>query len=82
MAKSLKTPIDITVTPSIRAIMRRYNTEGDNTPIEVADIQNVIKALSHECGRHVKKIQELEEKIIKQKKELTRLYTITKEKEN
>ena len=69
MVQGIHEPIDITIDPRVRAIMRNGRGDGD---FEVADIQNIIKAMSvyHNKLRH--QVNEQGMKIARQKKMLTR----------
>ncbi len=68
MAQLIHEPIDITVEPRIRAIMRRRKKE--QLPPEVADIQIVINALSAKIQWQAERIKDLEWKIKRQKTQL------------
>lgn len=66
MAKLIHEQINITVDPYVRIIMRKNKIKHDE-PLEVADIQLVIKALSNQCQRQSDRINYLQG-VIKSKK--------------
>ena len=66
MAKDIHIPINITVEPKVRAIMRKSKNYPDE-PLEVVDIQNVIKGLSRYITVLRRRISKLEDKTKKQK---------------
>lgn len=70
MAKDIHIPINITVEPRIRAIMRS-NRDNPDEPLEVADIQTLIKATSRYINTLRHRITTLEDKVIRQKHKLT-----------
>ncbi len=78
MAKDIHTPINITVEPRIRAILLS-NKDNPDEPLEVADIQTLIKATSRYINTLRHRITTLENKVVRQKHKLTE-YENAKEK--
>ena len=74
MPKLIHEPIIVDINPMLRTVLRRGNMETFNVqPMEIADIQIIIKALSHQCQTYANKIRDLETKIKLQKNKLTEL---------
>ncbi len=73
MAKQIDKPIDITIEPRVRAVLRRFPNGSLNT---VSDVQNVIAAMSSYTNHLRHNINELQIKIVSKKKALTEKDTV------
>ena len=75
MAKDINTPVNITIEPRIRAIIER-NHDNPDEPLEVADIQMVIKAVSRYVNILKRELIVKQDKIERQKDTLNRYASV------